>query len=101
MRLRLFWKILWGFWVTWIVTTVVSLATLLIFVPQMRVILNTRQVVVQAQHQRERELTVILRYGGEQTLTRVEALLTPPQRADIRIVDRGPGRQVVFPHPPP
>ena len=101
MRLRLFWKILWGFWVTWIVTTVVSLAALLIFVPQMRVILNTRQVLLQAQHQRERELTVILRSGGQQTLSRVEALMTPPQRADIRIIDSAQGRQVVFAHPPP
>ena len=100
MRLRLFWKILWGFWVTWIFTTVMSLGSLLIFVPQTRVILNTGQAVAQAQHQRERELTVILRYGGEQTLSRVEALLPPPQRANLRIVDGAQGRQVVFAHPP-
>ena len=101
MRLRLFWKILWGFWVTWIVTTVVTLAALFVFMPQTRVILNSRQVLFQAQHQRERELTVILRYGGERTLSRLEALLPPPQRADIRIVDSAQGKRVVFAHPPP
>jgi two-component system OmpR family sensor kinase len=101
MRLRLFWKILWGFWVTWILTTIMTLAALLIFVPQTRVILNTRHALSQAQHQRERELTAVLRYGGEQTLSRVEALMPPSQRADLRIVDGAQGRQVVFAHPPP
>jgi two-component system OmpR family sensor kinase len=101
MRVRLFWKILWGFWVTWLLTTVVTLATLFAFVPQTRVILNTRQVVAQAQRQRERELTAVLQSGGEQTLGRVEALMTPQQRADIRIVGSGQSRKVVFAHPPP
>ena len=101
MRQRLFWKILWGFWVTWILTTIVTFATLLIFVPQTRVILNTQQALNQAQHQRERELTVILRSGGPETLSRVEALMPLPQRSGMRIVGSPQDRRVIFIARPP
>jgi two-component system OmpR family sensor kinase len=101
MRQRLFWKILWGFWVTWLLTTIVTFATLLIFVPQTRVILNTQQALNQAQHQRERELTTILRYGGDQTLRQVEAVMPLPQRSGVRVVGTPQGRRVIFISRPP
>ena len=101
MKQRLFWKILWGFWVTWILSTIVTFAALFIFLPQTRVILDTQKVVNGARHHRERELTAILQSGGPQTLSRVEALMQPAERADIRIVQTAQGPQVVFAHPPP
>ena len=101
MKQRLFWKILWGFWVTWILSTIVTFAALFIFLPQTRVILDTQKVVNGARHHRERELTAILQSGGPQTLSRVEALMQPAERADLRIVRTAQGPQVVFAHPPP
>lgn len=104
MRLRLFWKILWGFWVTWILTTVVTLSTILLLTPQARVILNPRQAIAQAQHQRERELTVALQYGGEQTLRQMVASLPPPERANVHVIDTAQGKRVLYqlhaPRPP-
>jgi len=101
MRLRLFWKILWGLWTTWILTTVVTLAVLLLFVPQTRVILNTKQVVAQLRHQRERELNIALQYGGERTLQQLVAVLPPPDRKNVRVVDTPQGKRVIDPSSPP
>ncbi len=101
MKQRLFWKILLGLFVMWITTFVVTMAVILILTPQARVILNPRAAMTQIRHQRERELTVALQYGGERTLKALVAMLPPSDRANVRVIDTPRGKEVVDKSAPP
>ena len=99
MKLRLFWKILLGFWVTWILNLAVTLTVLFLVLPiQAKLVLDPRQAMAQAQLQRERELTTALKYGGQQTLDQLMAVLPPLERsrAEARIVDTPQGKRVLY-----
>ena len=95
MRLRLFWKILWGFWVTWILTTVVTLSLFLVLTPEARTLLNPGRAFAQVKQVRDRQLNIALKYGGERTLNELLAVLPAADRAKIKVVDTPQGKRVV------
>jgi len=101
MRLRLFWKILLGLFVMWITTFVVTMAAILILMPQARVLFNPSRAFVQAKELRDRQLNVALKFGGERTLNELIAFLPPADRAKIRVVDTPGGKRVLDQMDPP
>ena len=101
MRQRLFWKILLGLFAMWITTFVVTMAAILLFMPQARALLNPGQAFAQAKHEQDRQLNVVLRYGGERALNELLRSLPPAQRAKVKVVDTPQGKRVVDEIGPP
>jgi two-component system OmpR family sensor kinase len=101
MRLRLFWKILLGLFAMWITTFVVTMAAILLFMPQARALLNPGQAFAQAKHEQDRQLNVVLKYGGEQALNELLKSLPPAQRAKVKVVDTPQGKRVIDKIGPP
>src|SRR5581483_7325605 len=99
MKRRLFWKILLGFWLTWALTTSITLATVFLVLPtQARLLLDPKQAIAQAQHQREKELTLVLQSGGEQPMRQLAAVLPPvgTMKAEVHVIDTAQGRRVLY-----
>jgi two-component system OmpR family sensor kinase len=101
MRQRLFWKILLGLFVMWVTTFVVTMAAILLLVPQARALMNPSQAFAQAQQLRDRQLNVALQYGGERTVSELLKFLPPADRAKIKVVDTPQGKRIIDQMGPP
>ena len=102
MRVRLFWKILWGFWATLVVATGCAIV---IFALQNSRGFNRQQAMTLMRVEREQAATVALRYGGPTALSKVVATWPPPDRTAMFISKAADGSVSVHlnerPPPPP
>lgn len=102
MRVRLFWKILLGFWATFVLATAAIVLTISLQTPKG---LDLQRAPGQLRSERELAAAVALQYGGASAVRQVVAAWPPAERSRLRMQRRPDGQLTVRladpPSPPP